>query len=119
ACRTGPAISWLTTGHRKGRGTDSLATPREFRCSASYLHGSGRLRSPWTRRCHSGGRYSRRDQIRSDDSCEEPHKATYIRRASWPVGPAGRCLHGWRIDKLEERSPITVHVVILTAGVAS
>ena len=45
----GPAISWLTTGHRQGRGTDSLAKPREFRRSTSHLHGCGRLRSPWAR----------------------------------------------------------------------
>ena len=47
--RTGPAISWLMPGHRQERGTDSLAKPREFRRSASYLHGCGRLRSPWAR----------------------------------------------------------------------
>src|SRR5258708_5388756 len=62
---------------------------------------------------------ARRDQIRSDDSGEEPHKETYIRRASWPVGPAGRCLHSWRIDKLEKSSAMTIHVAILTAGVCS
>jgi hypothetical protein len=49
ARRAGPPISWLTTGHRQGRGTDSLAKPREFRRSTSYLHGCGRLRSPWAR----------------------------------------------------------------------
>jgi hypothetical protein len=41
---------------------------------------------------------------------KKPHKEPYIRCASWPVGPANRCLHGWRIDKLEKRSAMTIPI---------
>jgi 3-isopropylmalate dehydratase small subunit len=36
-------------------------------------------------------------------------KLTFVARHG-PVGPAGRCLHGWRIDKLEKSSAMTIPI---------